>query len=218
MADITIDDFEDGDVSDYYNLNDGEDLTATTSTVYQGTYSASLLTEGAFPSAIKDLDNGYQPSTIQAYIRWDNANDHRPGISFNKQDGSGGHNNIFAIQFDKYSDQTILTCGNNNSGDLVISSTPSVNTWHEIRFTNIDWDNSTFDVQVNGGTIATGKSFCDTSVNEVDSVWLVANGGDTAYSYYDEINFLGVSLLGSVVDTVAGVRQTTASGVVKTSS
>lgn len=198
MASITIEDFEDGDASEYYNLQSGEDISAVTNPVYEGNYSGELYTEGVFPSAIRDYQDAYQPFTIQAYVRWDSSNDHRPGISFNKQDGSGGHYNIFGIQFDKYSNETILTCGNNNSGDTIQNSVPASNTWHQVRFTNIDWSNGTFDFVLNRNTIATNKSFCNTSVSEVDSLWLVANGGSTATSYYDEVQYLGVNLEGNV--------------------
>ncbi len=178
-----IDDFEDGDVAEW-NKN-GEDFTASSSTVISGSFSGRLAMSGGGNAVVSpSLSSEAQKDAKFKYrIEADNADNDNYNI--NIYDSSG--NRLGLVQFETNSNDVNWFDGSTIT--TVVSNFWSTNTNYDVRVI-VDYANETVDIEIDGTVQASGLAWDDASFSGISYFEFnnfEADGSDTLISYFDDI-------------------------------
>lgn len=182
-----IDDFEDGDVSDWSNFS-GNQISAVKTTsnggsAYNGTYCAEeKLTSGNNSTSYKDLSSNISPENISVAIRLENAESGNAERGFFDFYNSGSR--VFNVAMDtRNGDIDINWQGYRDTISTGVNI--SQNTWFNIDFVDIDWTNNEIgSVVIDGTNVLTNISFVSNS-SYINKIRHSCAGTGNAVSYSD---------------------------------
>ena len=180
-----IDDFEDGNVTEYSGV---VNFSASTANPYNGSYSGRIT--GSCPGHYCDAYLPFTAITPPYISFWVYAS--TAGASqgyFVVQDGTVGVTGTQMVMF-YIKSGTTLTCV--VDGGSYVEKAVTIGTWHHVEFKNIDWIAHTFDIWYDGVVAGSNIVFRgQASANNCDRIFFYNYANATAY--YDDIQIGEIS-------------------------
>ena len=192
----TFDDFEDGSVSDWWMYycsggyghpgacGYGREMSAVTSPVEQGTYSAkiSVGTDG-YVIAHKAIGSPVTPNYISLYLQRASDNDWDE-VYIGKSNDGGKSIDKYIMKL--HLEGVNISYWNTGTGSYENIATYTNNTWIFMEFQNINFTAHTLDIWIDNSQKKTGASFVNNDANSFDCYgsylyWTVVNNGITTY-------------------------------------
>jgi len=181
QSETVLDDFEDGDVSEW-----DSNITAQTGTVYEGTYAGEVDDGGSSIQTFSPADP--TPDELLVWARGSSDQDYRPNVQW--EDGQGDN----SVVIGGHSDGEFRT--RENGGWVTTGITGySPGNWYLFRGYDIDWANQTHSIEVLDGSknslgTYTGSPF-DANADDLGRVTVIGSGTAGEYMYYDKFLYRG---------------------------
>lgn len=179
---VTLEDFEDGDATDWTNDSGAAisavQTTANGGTAYEGSWMGeSVLSSGTNSTNYKTLNSAISPTKAAVAIRLENADSvdsDRVIVRF-----SSGSNGVLRAEIDSRDSNVRL------QSDLDSGIPAQQDTWFLIEWENIDWSNDQVGRILVDGTEALTNVAFENSASSVDRLYQLTIGTGSAESYTD---------------------------------
>jgi hypothetical protein len=177
---------------DAFSISSSESYSGNKSVVASSTNSDAFL-----PEIIRDFGIESKPSKLQGAFRI-NGSGTPPDVGFQMRDSSG--NVLLAAQMSPGSDLFNINkeTGVKNGGDF--------NQWFFVEFRNIDYENSTGDIYVDGDLIKEDAEFENNNASGYQELVLIGPYNQDANSYVDDVTIPDLVESGSISSTVKSVE------------
>ena len=146
---ILIDDFNDGDISDWSTGGIGSVVASPT---FEGDYALKVESISTYSYASKTIASPEEISSISFYVLIDSESAGQ--LTIFVTDSSNNQAVLASIQSKTFSVFNGFTDSYVNVGSLT-----DLDTWYHVEFTNIDYDAQTFDVWFDDAEVATDFQF-----------------------------------------------------------